>query len=248
LGTSRRSHRKPASPLVTTAASEHPAVSPLAPDKRGVSRHAIADVGMGLENPDRLSLMIVLEGPSGIDGKHGACLCPLLHSAFPPAGVDQHGFNRVALVGIDRLQKLIGDPSERIVGRPSVGVFGSPIPGGDRATPIPGENHVMREVEQARLRRETFRRSLVLQREQRRDGDSRQAYERAQRRRGDGVQVVRKQISGYCEDGATRGGHDDVAASRCPCRDQNGDNIQDGDGPFQRREEVDEKNREGENG
>ncbi len=147
-----------------------------------------------------------------------------------------------------RLQKLVSDPAGRVLRRPSVGFLCGLVPEGDDAALIPGEDHVVRQVEQARLCRETFRRRLVLKREQRRDGDGREADERAQGRRGDRVQIVRQQIGGYREHDTACRSDDDIIAPGRLRREKNRNDIEDGDGALQRREDVDEKHRKGENG
>ena len=59
---------------------------------------------------------------------------------------------------------------------------------------------------------------------------------------------MRKQIGGYREDDASCRRDNDVIAPSRLCRKQDCYDVEDRDGAFQRRKDVDEKNREGENG
>ena len=108
---------------------------------------AVRDIGVGFEHVERLAETVVLQRPSGIDGKRVSGLRPLLDPAFPSAGVDQHIFNDVPPVGIDRPQKFVSHLADRVLRRPSIGFFCSLVPEGDHAAPIPDKDHVVREVQ-----------------------------------------------------------------------------------------------------
>ncbi|MGY3110683.1 hypothetical protein ACVWW7_007310 [Bradyrhizobium sp. LM6.9] len=146
------------------------------------------------------------------------------------------------------MQELVGELPERLVVRPAVDLLGRLVPVGDHAAAIPDEDHVVREVEQARLRREALRCRVILQRQQGRDPDCREAHQHAKRGRGDGPQIVRQQIGGYRQGYAASCGDDGVVAPvglRC---EQDRHDVENRHRALERRQHVNQENRKGEDG
>ncbi len=154
-------------------------------------RHVVRDVGVRFEHADSFAEMVALQGPAGIDRECGARPRPLLHPAFPSPGIEQAGLDGFPPVGIAGSQKPVGDLPERLIGRPAVGLFRGLVPEIDHAGAIADEDHVMRQVEQARLRRQAIGRGMILEREQGRDGDGREAHQGTKGRRADGLVIMR---------------------------------------------------------
>ncbi|MEZ0043045.1 hypothetical protein ABIA42_001924 [Bradyrhizobium sp. USDA 327] len=133
----------------------------------------VRDVGVRFKHANGFAEMVVLQGPAGIDREYGTVLRALLNPAFPSPGIEQGGLDDFPPVGIAGSQKLVGDLPECLVGGPAVGLFRSLVPEIDHAGAIPDEDHVMREVEQASLRRQAIGCGMILEREQRGDCDGR---------------------------------------------------------------------------
>ena len=89
------------------ACVEHPAVSLFTSHQRAVCGDAVGDVGVRFKDPDGLAKTVVLQSPSGIDGKRRAVFRSLLHAAFPSTGAHQVRFDDLAPVGISGLQKSV---------------------------------------------------------------------------------------------------------------------------------------------
>ena len=106
----------------------------------------------------------------------------------------------------------------------------------------------MREIEQARLRRETLRRRMILERQQGRNSDGGEAHQRTKGRRGDRLQIVRQQIGGYGQDAAADSGNDDVVTPVRPRREQDRNDVENCDRALERRQHIDQENRESEDG
>jgi len=145
-----------------------------------VGCHPVGHISMRFEHADRLSEMVVLQGPPRLDSQLETGPCPLLHLAFPSSGGDQNGFNGLPLVRISRLQEFFRDPPDRVFGRPSIGFLSRLVPERDDAPPVSDEDHVVGEIEQARLVRKTHCCRLVVQRKPGGDRDGCEAHERAQ--------------------------------------------------------------------
>jgi hypothetical protein len=60
------------------------------------------------------------------------------------------------------MQKRVGELPDHLVGRPPLDLLGRLVPEGDHAAAIPDKDDVMREVEQAGLRREALRCRVIL--------------------------------------------------------------------------------------
>ncbi|MDH2347602.1 hypothetical protein [Bradyrhizobium sp. SSUT77] len=106
----------------------------------------------------------------------------------------------------------------------------------------------MREVEQARLGREALRRRVILQRQQGRDPDRREAHQHAHGGRGDALQIVRQHIGDNRQDDAAGRGDDGVVAPVGLRREQDRHDIENGDRALERRQHVNQEDRDGEDG